>query len=51
MKKIKNVLSNIFTKSNNNEDIHREWSKQRSKAMGPSDLAEIDAIFSRSLEK
>jgi hypothetical protein len=30
-------------------DIYREWDHQRSKAYGPSDLAEIDAIFSRHL--
>lgn len=29
--------------------IYREWDRQRHQAMGPSDLAEIDAIFSRSL--
>lgn len=29
--------------------IYREWSIQRSRAISPSDLAEIDAIFSRHL--
>lgn len=29
--------------------IHREWDRQRSRAISPSDLAEIDAIFSRAL--
>ena len=29
--------------------IVREWDRQRRNAMGPSDLAEIDAIFSRNL--
>jgi hypothetical protein len=29
--------------------IMREWDRQRRNAMGPSDLAEIDAIFSRNL--
>lgn len=29
--------------------IYREWDRQRTQAMGPSDLAEIDAIFSRNL--
>lgn len=32
-------------------DVYREWDYQRSKALGPSDLAEIDAIFSRHLGK
>lgn len=29
--------------------IMREWERQRRSALGPSDLAEIDAIFSRHL--
>lgn len=29
--------------------IHREWDRQRSRAISPADLAEIDAIFSRAL--
>ena len=29
--------------------IYREWDRQRSLAMSPSDRAEIDAIFSRHL--
>jgi hypothetical protein len=29
------------------ENIRREWDKQRSLAMSPSHLAEIDAIFAR----
>lgn len=29
--------------------VYREWDRQRRNAMSPSDLAEIDAIFSRSL--
>lgn len=31
------------------QKIHREWDRQRQSALGPSDLAEIDAIFSRAL--
>jgi hypothetical protein len=29
--------------------IYREWDAQRARALGPSDLAEIDAIFSRQV--
>jgi hypothetical protein len=29
--------------------IVREWDKQRARAVSPSDLAEIDAIFARHL--
>jgi hypothetical protein len=29
--------------------IRREWDKQRARAMSPSELAEIDAIFSRNI--
>lgn len=29
--------------------ICREWDRQRARAMTPSDLSEIDAIFSRNL--
>ena len=29
--------------------IHREWDRQRARALTPADLAEIDAIFSRNL--
>lgn len=29
--------------------IHQEWDRQRALAVSPSERAEIDAIFSRSL--
>lgn len=29
--------------------VRREWDRQRSLAMSPSELAEIDAIFARNL--
>jgi hypothetical protein len=29
--------------------IYHEWDRQRARALGPSDLAEIDAIFSRQV--
>jgi hypothetical protein len=31
------------------EKIHREWDRQRARAMSPSERADIDAIFSRAL--
>jgi hypothetical protein len=31
------------------QQIHREWDRQRALALSPADLAEIDAIFARSL--
>jgi hypothetical protein len=30
------------------QQFYTEWERQRANATGPSDLAEIDAIFSRS---
>ncbi|MCX6431674.1 MAG: hypothetical protein NTX29_02450 [Actinobacteria bacterium] len=35
--------------SSRNRQIHREWDRQRSNAMSPSEREEIDAIFSRNL--
>lgn len=29
--------------------LYREWDRQRSRALSPSDAAEIDAIFGRHL--
>lgn len=57
MEKLLDRISKKFYYSPKNDeksktrDIYREWEHQRSKAMGPSDLAEIDAIFSRHLGK
>ena len=31
------------------KEIYREWDRERRRAVSPSDLAEIDAIFSRAL--
>lgn len=48
MKTIKNVFKNIFIDHKKvSSNIYLEWDRQRAKALGPSDLAEIDAIFSR----
>jgi len=39
----------LDTESASRKQIYREWDRQRSRAMSPSDRAEIDAIFSRHL--
>jgi hypothetical protein len=31
------------------KEIYREWDRERRRAVSPTDLAEIDAIFSRAL--
>ncbi|MDO8733169.1 MAG: hypothetical protein Q7L55_11490 [Actinomycetota bacterium] len=35
--------------STENGDIRKEWDRRRAMAIGASELAEIDAIFSRAL--
>ena len=55
MKPLAKVLGSILdTTQLDNETqsrrrIAREWDRQRSLAISPSDRAEIDAIFSRNL--
>ena len=51
MNKIKRAFVLFFTKpaASEMEKIYKEWNNQRSTAFGPSDLAEIDAIFSRAI--
>ena len=55
MKPFAKVFGSILGRQTlNNESasrrqIYREWDRQRSRAMSPSDRAEIDAIFSRHL--
>ena len=55
MKRIKNVFVTFFTSTKSaeekrNQDVYREWTKQRSLAAqyGPHHVDEIDAIFSRA---
>lgn len=48
------LFANLFDRhsdpqASRRRQIVREWDRQRRNAMGPSDLAEIDAIFSRNL--
>ncbi len=50
MKAFSRLFANVFTRSTrSNDNVYREWDRMRSKAMSPSELSEIDAIFSRSL--
>lgn len=51
MKAFTRLFDGLFIKSATSdiEKIYREWDRQRSTAYGPSDLSEIDAIFSRHL--
>ena len=51
MKAFTRLFANLFTNNatSANEKVHREWDRQRARAMSPSELSEIDAIFSRSI--
>jgi len=52
MKALASRIVNIFSiPKRENENVYRQWNRMRSNAMGPSDLAEIDAIFSRHLNE
>jgi hypothetical protein len=48
MKSLRNLFSGIFSPAKSEgQKIYREWDRQRSRAMSPSEVSEIDAIFSR----
>lgn len=48
MKVFSRLYSILFDSATSDANkIYREWDIQRSKAKSPSELAEIDAIFSR----
>ena len=53
MKLLGQAFNKVFSITENEEShgvkIYREWDRQRARALGPSDLAEIDAIFSRQV--
>lgn len=50
MKAFTRLFANLFTSTTSDrEKMYREWDRMRAKAIGPNDLAEIDAIFSRSI--
>lgn len=59
MNKLKNIIERIrymFSPIKNifapeYYSFYREWDKQRSLARTPSELAEIDAIFSRHMKQ
>lgn len=49
MKAFSRLIKNVFTKTtSDHSNIYRDWDRMRSKATGPNDLAEIDAIFARN---
>lgn len=56
MKSLGNVFSRIFggeplsPAEARRRSIYREWDKQRANAFTQSQVAEIDAIFSRALD-
>ncbi len=45
------LLSALFSKTHasKTETIYRDWDRLRANAVSPSELAEIDAIFSRAI--
>lgn len=58
MKQLASIFANLFGGSSATPtdpearrrwEIHREWDRQRARALTPADQAEIDAIFSRNL--
>lgn len=50
MTTIGKIFSNLFqTVTSDTDKVYREWAKQRSRAMSPSEVSEIDAIFARHL--
>ena len=51
MRKLISMFKNKNNKRTPTQEIYREWNRQRRNAYGPSDLAEIDAIFTRALSE
>ena len=50
MRLFKNPFANLFTNPTRaTEKIYKEWDRQRAMAKSPSEVSEIDAIFSRSI--
>ena len=53
MKQLGSIFGSVFGRMDSEtaarKEIYREWDKQRRNASTPSQLAEIDAIFSRAL--
>ena len=47
-KKMIQTIKNLWTGATSTQSkIYREWDRQRANAKTPSELSEIDAIFSR----
>jgi hypothetical protein len=49
MRSIGQFFSKIFDGATSTTSIQREWDRQRSRAISPNELSEIDAIFGRSI--
>ena len=55
MKQLGTIFSSVFgggrldAESAQRKQIYRDWERERRNALNHSDLAEIDAIFSRAL--
>ena len=55
MKPFAQIFATVFDREPQSREaaqrrqMHRDWDRQRARAISPSDLAEIDAIFSRNL--
>jgi hypothetical protein len=50
MKAFTSLFASLFESvTNENEKVYREWDRQRARALSPSELSEIDAIFSRAV--
>lgn len=46
---MKEFFSRLFDHASRTTSVEREWDRQRSLATSPSELSEIDAIFSRNI--
>jgi hypothetical protein len=50
MTTIRKIFSDLFTvATSDTEKVYREWDVQRSRALSPAEVSEIDAIFARHL--
>ena len=50
MTTIKKIFSSLFTTATSDNDrVYREWDAQRSRALSPAEVSEIDAIFARHI--
>lgn len=51
MKAFTRLFANLFASpaTSETQKIYREWDRQRARALSPSEMSEIDAIFARHL--